>query len=209
MQKLNLMFGATVFTLDKHCGQLLKVAVDPATQKVSDLILEDGWLFKRFPVVPITDVTDTFANNVHLKVNNEQVKTYREYREATIERGAPEWPSAKAVGEVDYMVMPATDVPNLALAREKVRFGVPDEFVILDSDTRVNGLEEHLGSLSHVIVHAEDHLISDLVITRGSLFAKYYIIPIGLVDWLTESEIHTAVTKEELDRLPEYSLSRP
>jgi hypothetical protein len=50
MHKLALRFGENVYAYGKHCGQLAKIVVTPKLWQITDLIVEDGLLFKQSTV---------------------------------------------------------------------------------------------------------------------------------------------------------------
>lgn len=205
MHKLALRFGENVYAYGQHCGQLAKIVVTPRLWQITDLIVEDGLLFKQSTVVPIAAVSDTLGQNINLNVPVEQVKCYPEFRETLVKKSSPAWAATKAAGEVEYFMLPATAVPTLATPTEKARTGVSATALILDSETMVECLESQIGRLSHVIADAKDCLISSLVFAQGTLFPKHYTISSYYVDYLSETKIQIALTRAEADQLPEYT----
>ncbi|MBK8905488.1 MAG: hypothetical protein IPM53_30170 [Anaerolineaceae bacterium] len=205
MHKLALRFGENVYAYGKHCGQLAKIVVTPKVWRITDVIVENGLLFKHATVLPISAVSDTLGQNINLNVPVEQMKNYPEFQEMLVKKGRTDWQASKAVGEVEYFTLPAAAVPVLATATEKERTGVSKEALILDSDTVVECLESQIGRLSHVIVDAKDYLVNDLVFAQGTLFPKNYTISSYYVDYLSEAKIQIALTRAEADQLPEYT----
>ena len=207
MHKLALRFGENVYASGKHCGQLARLVVTPKLWQITDLIVEDGLLFKQSTVVPITAVSDTLGQNINLKVPVEQVKCYPEFRETLVKKGGAAWSTTQAAGagEVEYFMLPSTAVPTLTIPTEKARTGVSSTALILDSETMVECLESQIGRLSHVIVDAKDCLISSLVFAQGTLFPKNYTISSYYIDYLSETKIQIALTRAEADQLPEYT----
>lgn len=205
MHNLLLMLGANVYGRNKHCGQLTKIVVEPCIWQLTDLIIEDGLLFKRAIVLPVSQVEDTLGQTIHLKITNDQLREFQVYGEITVEKGVSDWPAVKAVGEVENMSLPMANIPNSTMTREKTRLGVRNDVLILDNNTHVACQEGNIGHLSHVIVNAKDHLISDLVFKQGTLFPKYYIISAHYVDSLSETQAQIAITQSEAEQLPEYT----
>lgn len=205
MQKLALRFGENVYSNGQHCGQLAKIVIRPKVWQITDLIVENGLLFKRATVLPITAVSDTLGQNINLNVSSEQVKEYPEFQETSLKKGEDDWPANKTVGEVEYFTLPAAAVPVLATAAEKARTGVSRDALILDSDTLVECLESRIGRLSHVIVAAKDYYINSLVFAQGTLFPKNYSISSFYVNYLSETKIQLGLTRAEADQLPQYT----
>ncbi len=205
MHKLALRFGENVFAYGKHCGQLAKIVVTPKLWQITELIVEDGLLFKQATVLPISAVSDTFGQNINLNIPVDQLKSFPEFQETLLKKGQSDWPAPKAVGEVEYFTLPGTAVPALATPAKKARTGVSPTALILDGETMVECLESQIGRLSHVIVDAKDYLISSLVFAQGTLFPKNYTFSSYYVDYLSEAKIQIALTRAEADQLPEYT----
>lgn len=205
MHKLALRFSENVFSGGQHCGQLAKIVVTPREWKITDLIVENGLLFKRATVLPITSVSDTLGQYINLNIPGDQLKEYPEFQQTSLKKGSGNWPVSKSVGEVEYFTLPTTAVPALATPATKARTGVSRDALILDSDTTVECLESRIGRLSHVIVDAKDYIISSLVFAQGTLFPKNYSISSTCVDYLSESKIQLGLTRAEVDQLPQYA----
>ncbi len=201
----NLKFGANVYGRNKHCGQLSKIVIEPEIWQLTDLIVENGLIFKRATALPISLIEDTSSQTVNLKIADKQMKEYPEYQETVVEKGTADWSVAKTINEVEYVAHPATVIPNLAMTHEKTRIGVNNDSLVLDNHTLVECLDGRLGHLSHLIVDTQDYLISDLVFAQGTLLPKYYIISTYFVEHISESTIQIAKTREEAEQLPEYA----
>lgn len=205
MHKLALRFGENVYSDGQHCGQLAKIVVTSKVWQVTDLIVENGLLFKRSTVLPVTAVSDTLGQNINLNIPGDQLKDYPEFQETLLKKEGGDFPAANQVGEVEYFTLPATAVPALANPAEKARTGVSCDALILDSETLVECLESRIGRLSHVIVDAKDYAISSLVFVQGTLFPKNYTIASAQVDYLSETKIQLGLTRAEADQLPQYT----
>jgi hypothetical protein len=207
MQNLQwtIKFGANVYGRNKHCGQLSKVVIEPEIWQLTDLIVENGLIFKRATALPTSLIEDTSSQTVNLKITGKQLTEYPEYQETIVEKGTADWSTAKTINEVEHITHPATAIPNLALTREKTRIGINIDSLILDDHTLVECLDGRLGHLSHLIIDAQDYLISDLVFVQGTLLPKYYIISTYFVEHISESTVQIAKTRVEAEQLPEYA----
>jgi hypothetical protein len=207
MQNLQwtIKFGANVYGRNKHCGQLSKVVIEPEIWQLTDLIVENGLIFKRATALPASLIEDTSGQTINLKITGKQMKEYPEYQEAIVEKGTADWAVANTTNKIEYMAPPTTDIPNLSLTREKTRIGVDIDSLVLDDHTLIECLDGRLGHLSHLIIDAEDYLLSDLVFAQGTLIPKYYIISTYFVEHISESTIQIAKTREEAEQLPEYA----
>lgn len=89
MDELTFHFGARIHCTDDTFGALSKVAINPATLQVADLIVENGLLLKRSRVVPLTRVSTIGDDGIYLTLTCEEVAQLPEYRETKTERPLP------------------------------------------------------------------------------------------------------------------------
>jgi sporulation protein YlmC with PRC-barrel domain len=210
MSKFDFKFDTEVYGRDKQCGHLTHVVVDPATQQVTNLIVESGRLFKRAASIPVSKVETTTVLATHLTINSDELSDFSEYRETVVEKGASTWQQPLPATEAQAQIpsLSSAGIPEMAIVRESVRTGVADEFLVLGGNVPVDGLEGNIGRLSHLIVDTEDFRISQLVITQGKLLPKQLVIPMHLVEIISESGIHVIATDAEANEFPEFVVDR-
>ena len=73
--------GASVYGIDKEVGELIKVAVDPHTKRVTDLIVEKGLVLKEDRVIPVEVVDEVDKDGIHLAIGAERLREYPRYEE--------------------------------------------------------------------------------------------------------------------------------
>lgn len=205
MEEFDLKVGAQVFCTDGKCGKLAKYAVNPDTMQVTHLIVEDGLLLKRARVFPIYSVEATASGEIHLFVQADEVVNYPEYREEEIEKPVPgnDAGSLPAAWRQGAPFAQSAAAP-VATVRETVRYGIPEEVIVIERGTPINGLESRIGKLDHFLVQAAGGEISRLVVQQGLLFTAQRAIPVSMVESIAESGISVAALGEELKGLPEY-----
>jgi len=89
MAKYDFNIGARIHCKDGDCGKLLKVVIDPHTQRVTDLIIEKGFLLTTDRVLPVNVVEQAVGEEVSLSIPSETLSEYPEYREIEFEEPAP------------------------------------------------------------------------------------------------------------------------
>ncbi|MBE2198916.1 MAG: hypothetical protein IAE79_09925 [Anaerolinea sp.] len=205
MDKFSFRFNAEVHGSDKQLGHLAKVVINPETWQLTNLIIESGFLFKRAKVIPITKVEGAAAQAIYLAVNNSDLNDYPDYQEIVVEKGAPEWqrPLTNPDIQIPEPRYSLVGVPEMPVVQEKVRTGVSDELVLLDNNIPVSGLEGHIGHLNCIIT-AENFQIGQFVVTQGKLLPKQILIPINLIEKISEYGIHILATNDEIGEFPEF-----
>jgi sporulation protein YlmC with PRC-barrel domain len=188
--------GAVVTCQGEKCGRLSKVAVDPQTAEVTDLIVQVGVLRGAQLVVPISSVVDATHDVIYLDVTEADLYEFPEYRE--VEYTVPEsrWDDAGAVRpEAERqihsgMLYPAT----FPTVRHTVHEGIGVDKAVLERGTEVRTIDSALGHLDHLLIDRQTERVTHLVINRG-LLSPDLVLPMNQVRRVTEGTIYV-----ELDR---------
>jgi uncharacterized protein YrrD len=201
MNNLDLNIGARVHYRDSLAGKLVRVVVDPADLRVTDLIVEAGHLLKHARVFPVVKVEHTDANNIYMSINSLEVGNYPEYMEKEFERPAAGWEHPQY--EIDYVLFPGhgmTYAPT-PLVKEKLRQGISTELEVVKQGTPIINHEGAIGKLDQVIADSGTNEITFLVMTRGLVFPDRVNIPVFLVESVSEEGIFVNINEDELDLL--------
>lgn len=207
MNRYIFKFDAEVYGLDKQCGRLAKVVVDPQTWQLTDLIIENGFLFKRAKVIPLAKFKTIETQALYLAINSDELVNYPDYEKTVIEKGVPKWqpPPAQPDYQGPVSTYSPTDVPEMTVARETLRTGVADDLLALDEKTSVRGLENNIGSLSHIVA-AETFQIHHFVVAQGKLLPRPLVVPIQLVEEISDNHIRILATEAEINEFDEFVL---
>ncbi len=84
MRTLDLNIGADVYCRSEICGKLHKVVVGPESDRITNLIVERGFLQRTDRIVPVVLVADTDDESVSLAINAEELQAYPEYEKVTL-----------------------------------------------------------------------------------------------------------------------------
>lgn len=184
MNYFELNIGAHVHCWDGDCGKLTKIALEPDTQIVTHLIVEEGLLLRRARVFPISTVDRALTDDIYLNLSSDQLDNYPEYREETVEVPDADRSDALLVEAGPYMA-----VPPSPMLRQKVRQGVPDVVAVLDRNTTVENLDGPGGRLESLLVEADSGHVAEVIMHHGLIFAEQKYIPIERVRQMSERAI--------------------
>lgn len=200
MKELNLNLGAPVHCQDGQCGKLAKVVVDSDTLKVTELIVEEGFLLKHARVFPVSLVEYT-TEEIVLSIDSSEADNFPEYREVEFEEADPHL-SPRVEFKADGMLgnMTATN-PNVTKVRKKVRQGISsDELKLLDRTTPVNNNDGLIGKLERVVVDGKNRVIRYLAVRQGLLFTdRQLYFPVTAIKSVSEDGIFLAMTSEVVE----------
>ena len=205
--KLYFVIGARVYCTDGDCGRLSMVVVDPHTQRVTDLIVEKGFLLTTDRVLPIDRVDRASAEGIYLTLAGEDLEDYPEYREFEFKEPAPDFQAGGYdLGNVrcwQNRYNLACEEPVIPMVRKRVREGVSSELAVIERGTPVKNAQDTVGHVDHVLVSPTSREITHLVIRKG-LVPYYPILPISEVREVSDEAVTVDLTNDQVKGLVRY-----
>jgi osmotically-inducible protein OsmY/uncharacterized protein YrrD len=205
--KLHFVIGARVYCTDGDCGRLSKVVVDPHTQRVTDLIVEKGFLLTTDQVLPIDRVNRASAEGIYLTLSGEDLRDYPEYREIEFKEPAP----GVQAGTYDrdhvcywyggYSMVCAE--PVIPMVRRRTREGLPGGLAVIERGTPVTNAHNTVGYVDHVLVSPTSGEMTHLVIRVG-LVPYYPILPASDVLEVSDEAVTIDLTGDQVKGLVHY-----
>jgi osmotically-inducible protein OsmY/sporulation protein YlmC with PRC-barrel domain len=200
MDEFNFNIGAVVTCRGDRCGRLTKVAVDPQTAQVTDLIIETGVLGSTWLVLPVSAVMRATEEAIDFDIPEDTLRDYPSYRE--VEYTEPDTLSRRRVitrPEVEHeahsgMLYP----PTFPTVRHRLHEGVSADKAVLERGTEVRTADGAVGHLDHLRVDRETDRITHLVIDRG-LLAPGFVVPIQQVRRVQEDVIYIETERDLAD----------
>ena len=212
MAKLDFDIGARVHCTDGECGKLLKVVVDPHTQRVTDLIVQRGLVLPTDRVLPADLVARTHDGELYLDISREAFNAHPEYREVEFEEPAPGAEAGRYdLGDVRCWQDPyrlACPEPVIPMVKKRIHAGVDADLAVVERGTPVVNHQGRVGRVDHLLVDAESGEISSLVVRRG-MIPYYPILPISAVRQVSDEAVTVDLTEAEIDDLVRYRSRSP
>ncbi|MCC9077853.1 BON domain-containing protein [Litorilinea aerophila] len=210
MHQYSFTIGAAVHCRDGRCGTLRKVVVDPYTHRVTDLIVEKGFLQKQDRVLPVTIVEKVEEDAIYLSIESSELSRYPEYREVEFQLPAPDWRSRQGyrsehvVHWLTYYGIPDHPDPVVPMIRHRVPQGIRSDLEAIGRDTPVKNLDGMVGRIHHLLVDQKTWEITHLVVRRGVLPYRV-VIPVDWIEYVDESGVFIRGDNEDLRQLPRYT----
>jgi uncharacterized protein YrrD len=191
-----------------------RVVVDPRTHEITHIIVREGLLLTEDKVVPVHLVEAASEDEVRLSGAAGNLESLPHYEETYfVEPGDDNRssPTQHVMAPMVYASPPARGAilhemesypgAGTTLQSEKT---VPEGTVELEKGTRVVTQDgEEVGSVDEVLVDARARQMTHFVISRG-VFSADKCVPADWVAEMTEDAVRLAVSKQVLDRLPDY-----
>ena len=222
--------GADVVTPDgDKVGDIERVVIDPKTQEVTHLVVEQGFLLTTDKVLPIGLVQNATETRVTLRqdVDLETLPDYKETHFVDVEKVEEREPVEPEDEDVDlesigslywvppsghswwgtpgYLGYPATfGYPAPPFVRETER-NIPEGTVPLEQGAPVfSGEGEHVGNVEEVFTEPEGGRVTHILVSQGLLLKERKRVPTTWIKAFENDEVYLAVGAEVLERLPDY-----
>lgn len=207
MEEVEFKIGTPVYTQDGRCGTLVKVVLDPHTRRVTDLIVEKGFLQKKDRVIPVSAVQEVSDERIVLNITSEQLAHFPEFREEEFRVPAPEFEKETpytAAQILHWATRYGIAIDHLRpIVRYKVKVGVDPEERVIGRGTRVVALDGPVGEVDHVLVDPQSRQVTHFVIKKGIL-PRHVVVPMTLVSNVLDDAIYLKVDKQYLDQLTQH-----
>jgi sporulation protein YlmC with PRC-barrel domain len=208
---INIPIDAGVECADGVCGVSTHVVVDPASTKITHLVVRQKDLPHIERMVPVEWITQTTSNLIQLTCTKDEFgdqETFteteyikldpRDYPSAAQDpfAGGPHlYPSYSIAGSERYVPVEHERVPPGELA---VRRGA-----------QVEATDGHVGRVDEFLVDPGDEHITHLIMRKGHLWGQKDVsIPISTIKHIEEDTVYLTLSKNEVGALPAIPIRR-
>jgi sporulation protein YlmC with PRC-barrel domain len=205
----------------EEVGKVNRFVLDPATNEVTHIVLQKGWLLPEDKVVPFEMVREGSEGKIILSEevgDFEQLPPFEETRfiRATDERpgdGTPEGDPAYHYTPAYYWYPSHANIgyPGFGLGyyawppAGETRRNIPEDTIPLKEGTDVISSDgEHVGDVERLIIEPDSGRATHFVISQGLLFKDRKLVPAHWVRMVEEDQVHLVVSARLLERLPAY-----
>jgi uncharacterized protein YrrD len=218
---MQLKEGMSVFTRSgEEIGRINRFVLDPATNEVTHIVIQKGWLLPEDKVVSFQTIDSGAEDQVVL---NEDIKfdELPSFEETYFVRADDDPNQPRPAGDLVYPYAPAyywyPARPGFADAAvgpgfypipvtgAETRRNIPEDTVPLKEGTDVISSDgEHVGDVEQLIVEPNSNQATHFVISQGLLFKDRKLVPAHWVKSVAEDEVRLVVSTRLLERLPSY-----
>lgn len=203
-------YGTDVINHEKEkVGEIESVVIDPETDEISHLIVQEGLLLKEDKVVPISLVAN--VNQDQIKLHDfagdfDEFPAYQEMHYVPIHQldsvqFDPKLTPLYAyppLGKSGFHLSPALEV----VVEEE---NIPTSAKLIDEGANVITLDEHhVGNVEEVIFDPDSDRATHLVISKGLLLKDEKLIPVNWVKEYDQQKIKLFVDSAVIENLPEH-----
>jgi uncharacterized protein YrrD len=219
LKKMELKEGAGVFTSSgEQVGKINRFVLDPATNEVTHIVIQKGWLLPEDKVVPIRMVNSASEERVVLSRDVGDFDQLPPFEERHFVRAASEdipqgehatyenLPAYYWYPPAGYIGYPAYGLEYYPWPPVETRRNIPEETVPLKEGSNVMSADEkHVGDVERLLVESDSNRATHFVITRGVFLKERKLVPAQWVRSIEENKVHLIVSSQLLERLPPYT----
>jgi uncharacterized protein YrrD len=215
---MELKEGTSVFTSSgDEVGKINRFVLDPATNEVTHIVVQKGWLLPEDKVVPIAMIGTATEERVVLNQKVEDLDQLPPFEEthfvelaeedvhptdSSTYRYAPAYYWYPPSGYIGY---PEFGPGYYGWPPVETTRNIPADTVPLKEGANVMSLDgEHVGDVERLFVDSDSNRATHFLISEGLLFKERKLIPAHWVKSVEEDKVRLTVPSRLLERLPTY-----
>jgi len=207
----------------EEVGRVNRFVLDPATNEVTHIVVQKGWLLQEDKVVPFHMVNRSGEDKLVLSEDVGEFEQLPPFEETHFVRVTEDRPNdATRVEDPAYQYTPAyywypshatIGYPGFGLGYyawppAETKRNIPEETIPLREGTDVISSDgEHVGDIERLMVDPESNKATHFLISQGMLFKDRKLVPAHWVKSVEEDKVYLVVPSRLLERLPAYQES--
>lgn len=192
-----------IYCKDGEHGKLAAVVTDPEVRQVTDLIVKQGHLLPQQRLVPIVVVQSALGEDIYLSSNSYELDQYPEYRVTEYKEPVTEM-GERTVEIAAPFGLQGSSKPIVPTRKQKIREGITSSQKVIELGMPVHNVEGKIGKAGRVVVNRERNEIAYLVVRRGLIFPEQLVIPITMIEGVSEDSVQVTGTDDALKHLSRY-----
>jgi sporulation protein YlmC with PRC-barrel domain len=196
---------------DGPCGHVTNVIVDPRTEKVTHLVVEELWMPHAAYIVPLDLVAEATPQRIQLRCLREELLELEPFMEVDFAEQHGPIPDPAWVGYPfpTYLMPPLGFSPKLEYLPVAHEHIPPGELAI-QPGTRVEATDGRVGHVDGFLISPIDGHITHLVLREGHLWGqKDVTIPVSEIDRIEQDRVVLRLDKHGVQILPSVPVPTP
>ena len=193
---MNITVDTEVYCTDGFYGRSICIILNPATEQVTHVAVQQDGLFSHVRLVPATHVVDSHSDRIQLDLSKKD-----------IERDMPPFIKTEFLTSDLPDTLYTTDLmwPHLIANLEMKTLeheNIPLHELAVHSGAVVEAKDGVIGYLEDFVVNPDDKHVTQIVIRTGRWFAHSRLaIPVSVIDHFDEDAIYLSMSKQEAQAL--------
>jgi sporulation protein YlmC with PRC-barrel domain len=201
---MDIPIGAEVYCTDGPCGRSTYVIIDPASERVTHVVVKEHGGKEPEWLVPLDLVAETTPDEIQLRCAKERLATLDPFTETEyIETRVPYLGYMPS----DYMMMPYV-VPDTLFVPVHHKH-IPLHELSVSRGDPVEAKDGHIGRVDEFLVDPTNGQITHLVLREGHLWGQRDVtIPVSEIDHIEQDTVYLKLDKHAVGQLPSIPVHR-
>jgi sporulation protein YlmC with PRC-barrel domain len=201
----------------EEVGKVNRFVLDPATNEVTHIVIQQGWLLPEDKVVPFEMVAAGERDSLVLSEDVgdfDRLPAFEETHFIQANDDNPNQPAPAIPYAPAYYWYPShvLSVPGSGMgyypypvAPAETRRNIPEDTIPLREGTDVISSDgEHVGDVEKLVVAPDSNRATHFLISQGLFFKDRKMVPAHWVKTVEEDKVHLVVPARLLERLPSF-----
>ncbi len=199
---MDIPVNADVWCADALYGRSTCLIINPRTERVTHLVVEETQFPHSKRLVPIDQVVEATSQSIHLRCTSEQMKRMESFVETKfVETPVPDYMSGS------YMAWPYVIPEPMLMPIDQEQ--IPPGELAIRRGARVEAADGHVGCVDEFMVNPANGHITHLVLREGHLWSpKEVTIPVSQIARIEEDTVYLKLDKHSIGALPAIPIRR-
>jgi uncharacterized protein YrrD len=185
---MDIPFNVKVSCTDGPCGYTRYVIMNPHTEAITHLVVENNSLFNQQHLVPIDLIVESTPQHIRLRCSKNDLAQMDPFIETEV---IPGYPPSDSLG-----------APPLILKHQMV----PPGELAIRRGARVEATDGPIGHVDEFLIDPVSNQITHLVLRAGYLWSQTdQTVPVDQIDHIEEDTVYLKLSKIDLEKLPKKS----
>jgi len=203
---------AQVECADGVCGRSVYLLINPVSEQVTHLVVQETSSPYREIIVPLDLVSATIAGTIQLRCSKAELEKMAPFVQTEfVKEAVPDqyaWYGAGYYGMGAYYYWPYVSYEGTVQVPVE-HLQIPPGELAVRRGTRVKATDGDVGRVDEFVVNPENGHITHLVMREGHLWGqKDVIIPVSAIDTTREDIVFLKLDKHQIESLPSFPLHR-
>lgn len=201
---MDLPLNVDVHCTDGRCGRSTYVILNPATGKVTHLVVRERQPSRQERLVPVSWVANTAADVILLNHTRQEVAELELFNQTDfVNADVPHYAMDPKLTLLWPYVVPAKRVIDETYQR------IPPGELAIRRGTRVRATDGGVGWVDEFVVDEETGYITHLTMREGHLWGQREVtIPISQIERIDQEAVYLNIDKKAIESLPAIPLRR-
>lgn len=204
---MDVPIGVEVKCADEVCGRSTYVVINPATEKITHLVVKERAFPNQQRLVPIEEVSEATPQMIRLRCTTEELAAKKFFLEREYIEMPPIEAYAYAPGEMMFWpyVIPDPELIDPAIKHENI----PEGELAIRRHTPVLATDGSVGRVDEFLVDPTAGGITHLVLRHGHLWGQRDVtVPVSAIARLEEEAVHLKLSRDDVGKLPSVPVRR-